>query len=176
MTRGIPLSKDGRLCPHLTYCPRCGGETNQLYVGQIFWMIHKGEKIGFCYKRDKGKLCKQMDINPYEVTLEEVDISEKLPATDMCDDCKKRQEAADAIVRTGGIYFVCRNCGSQGAIRAGHPFSAKVRRESLAEGLIENIDDPVGASIPTCPHCEDEEQEVKHGVSPSNGDAEAPGA
>jgi rubrerythrin len=85
-----------------------------------------------------------------ERTLED---NEKLPATQFCDDCKKEVAEHAEVVKGGGIYWKCKDCNSEGVIRAESELAIKVRKQAGIEPP-----DPVGFEWDKtwCPKCKGE--------------------
>ena len=87
---------------HLDVCANCGES-----VGVVL-----GMRSGMVLKREDGS------------AIEE---HEKVSTGGLCDPCAKLQEEQKTIVDAGGIYFKCRDCGSEGAIRKTASICADVR-------------------------------------------------
>lgn len=132
--------------PKLTYCPRCGGEANELLL------IGNREYIRKC----RG--CGQMligfatmeacpgchDRGPHEV-YKRIGEHDKLPASQPCDACKEEMKQHAEIVANGGVYWQCDECGRRGVIKAESPMSAAVRNQMKIEAP-----EPCGIKFEKC--------------------------
>jgi hypothetical protein len=120
------LHKEKGVNPKLTYCPRCGGESNELLLlgahdkkftcscGEVYIGYPRGGK---CVKGCGGHVAFDKEIDEYE----------RLPATDVCDECKKEIAKHKKIVTEGGVYWKCSVCSSEGVIKKSK-FADAVRR------------------------------------------------
>jgi len=115
--------------PRLTFCPQCGGETNELLLLGATNKVYRctdpkcntphigSPPKGFCQRCGRAVKFER-----------ELDDWEKLPGS-ICDACQAKNKAVDEEVAKGGIYWRCKDCGSAGAIRAGHPLAEQVREQ-----------------------------------------------
>jgi hypothetical protein len=53
---------------------------------------------------------------------------EKIPGS-RCDECQKGREEQDAEVKAGGVFFRCKDCGANGALKAGTDYAKWVREQ-----------------------------------------------
>lgn len=148
---GLILHKEKGLNPHLTICPQCRGEANELILLGIHDkkyecmncnQIHMGRpKKGECMRCGKLSLKQIGELGEYE----------KLPATEPCDKCKAKNKAVEKAVAEGGIHWKCKDCGSTGAFGVNHPLSAVLRKQTNIQAP-----DPVGVElnkVDGCPVC-----------------------
>jgi len=154
----IPISKEGGLEPHLTFCLRCGGDGDELTIGVLKkaqldngqWLYaNRGE-----VKRAERSVIKQGykgHISPWQPVLE----CEKVPASQPCKSCQEEIIAISEVVEAGGVFLRCAECGLQGALRPENELAKDVRKES---GIM--APDPVGYEHEGCskgnmilPHC-----------------------
>jgi len=148
MSKGIQLSEKYGVNPTLTYCPRCGGEGQEIaLVGRaIEYECHncKGRIVGI-----HPRTCPHCESSQGFTSLGEFDGSgERLPG-EICDSCQKEIEQLKKIVEEGGIYWKCANCKNRGVIRK-NEFTEMVREHSGIEPP-----DPVGIEFTKeeCPEC-----------------------
>lgn len=169
----IPISRDGGLEPHLTYCPRCGGETPELTIGVAYWLtwegpisneygFNRGQKIGVYNRGRRSPLLKTMGLEHVPNWLGRVHVErhEKLPASEPCDECKAEIEEHKQIVKDGGVYFKCAECGRDGVIKDS-PFARRVREISVDVGRSKNVHKPCGIQFVKC---------TEHAVEEANSD------
>lgn len=146
----IPLHKERGLDPHLTFCPRCGGEgaavtvgamrkaqleTGQwayANVGQTEEMGRKLEKAGAMGSR-------------HSLLWVELGEREKVPDSDPCPKCQEDLKQQREEVEKGGVYFRCSICGASGVIRAEVPYAEAVR---IAYGKTNG--EPCGVEFDEC--------------------------
>ena len=142
----IPLHKERGLDPHLTRCPRCGGPSNDLTVGAItvahvpgdpdshitMWSTGQGEKVR-----------RELHAKGIDYMIRPARDGEVLPGGP-CDACQKEMDAHAAIVRSGGIYFKCDECGRRGVVKPS-PFATAVREKADVK-----TPDPVGLAFDHC--------------------------
>ena len=131
---------------HLCYCPRCGGESNELMLIGNRKRIYKCKAcntalIGFRQNEPCGK-CK--DPGPHEF-MKSIEEGDKLPGHEPCDSCKKEMEQHQAIVQAGGVFWKCNECNRQGVIKAESPISEIVRQKM---GI--KAPEPVGIEFEHC--------------------------
>lgn len=119
----IILDEEKGVNPRLTFCQRCGGETNDL---MLVGNQNKVYSCGQCRLIHYGSVlnikCPRCDARNW-ILDHELDDNERLPASEPCDKCKEM----DNEVANGGIYWKCKDCGSNGAIKAGSQMSIDVR-------------------------------------------------
>lgn len=127
--------------PHLTYCPRCGGETNEIALlgttNKVYICNLGHRSIGY---PKNGKCPECNAIVSFEREIEE---RERIPGG-LCDNCQEQIKE----VKKGGIFFRCK-CGTEGVIKAGHPLAEAVRKQ-----LKVKAPKPCGVELETCPNCE----------------------
>lgn len=128
MSGSIRLHKEKGLNPHMTVCPRCGGDsptllllgaTNQLYRCKSCDVLHVGRpKLGKC------------KCGSYSVEFErELGDYERLPG-DVCDKCQKELKEHKELVEAGGLFWRCKTCGSEGVIRAESEYAQEIRKRA----------------------------------------------
>jgi len=152
MSRSIPLHKDRGIDPHLTFCLRCGGDANELTLGELRKAELPNGQWVYANRGETTKLAKDLEeqgvINHgyrYNLPWKEVPEHEKVPASEPCDDCQKELKEHKAIVADGGVYVTCKECGMTGVLRPGVPLAVRVREHS---GIA--APDPVGYEHDGC--------------------------
>ena len=123
------LSKEKGVNPKLTFCRRCGGDTEELMLiganegkftcSQCGMVSFGSQPMGYCPN------CKQNHLMTRTGTIGEY---EKLPASEPCDKCKKEITKHESIVAKGGVYWKCTKCGSEGVIKGTTELAKEVRK------------------------------------------------
>ena len=146
----IHLHPKKGLNPHMMTCPGCGkdngsiallGIANGVFTCRSCGLKHvgfPGSPKGGCQKCG-GHDFKRAELYDYD----------RVPGG-LCAECEAEQKAFDDVVRTGGVYFRCKRCGSQGVIRADVELAKKVREHAKIEAP-----NPVGVELDECPECSD---------------------
>lgn len=157
MSGSIRLSKKHGINPTLTFCPRCHGESDVLVL------------VGRAIKY-KCRTCGQMHIGMppkrkciqcgtchgaagFENLGEFDGTTDRLPAGEPCDKCKKEMDEHKRIVEAGGIYWKCSKCESEGVILGASELAGDVRRHM-------KIDPPAPCGVDfegkdLCPVCKE---------------------
>ena len=157
----LRLDKEKGVNPRLTFCAQCGEDAEELillgsqkhkYTCPDCNAVHFGrpdtdpskknlrccQKCGFGFGSNWAK--------------DEIEEWEKLPASQPCKKCRDIAEEVNDVVKEGGVFWRCKSCGSNGAIRAESDFAKLVREkmEILAP-------EPVGVEFDKedCPVCSD---------------------
>lgn len=132
------------LNPHMTYCPRCGGEGRDLILLGARDYIDKCCDCGIMLIG--GGPCPKHPGRRTE-RVRSIEEHEKLPGS-ACEACEKDLAAQEAEVAAGGVYFRC-DCGAKGGvILAQHALAADARAQLKIAAPA-----PCGVSIPECPSC-----------------------
>lgn len=142
---GIILSKKFGVNPTLTYCPRCGGESQEiLLVGNA-----QEYQCTSCKKSIIGKKPKEcpfcgsvliIKIGPFDGTRT------KLPATDVCDKCKENLAELKSEIEKGGVPWRCSDCKAEGVIK--HDTDIAIEFKKLHPEMA-----ALTLSKKTCPAC-----------------------
>ena len=123
----IPLSKDRGLNARLTTCTHCGKDGRELALIGSGDYLHDcrtcGAKVLGTKQMRKCPSCKEVGSLYVDRRLED---NEKLPMG-LCEECENKSKEAEEIVKAGGIYWKCSDCGSSGAIRAESGMAKAVR-------------------------------------------------
>jgi DNA-directed RNA polymerase subunit RPC12/RpoP len=131
MSNSIPLHPKLGVNPHLSYCPRCGGDAEELMLignrtaivkcescgNKVIGGLRSGEKCPACQHRSTGR-------GEHVGSVGEHD---KLPASRPCAKCRQELAEHKAIVEAGGLYFRCKECNKQGVIKAEAEFAKALR-------------------------------------------------
>jgi DNA-directed RNA polymerase subunit RPC12/RpoP len=152
--RSIPLSQKRGVNPHLTFCPRCHGEANELVLTGSH---HQHKCNGTCDttyfglpKNRAGQTtreCQRPGCFGHLVDQGEIPSETKLPASQPCDACKAEIKTFDAEIERGGIPIRCKDCGMRGVIKAEHELAKKVRAQN--DGKVMGLE----FSKTDCPKC-----------------------
>lgn len=124
----VILSKKFGVNPTLTFCPHCGKDTPEiLLVGDA-----QQYECTSCHKFIVGKRPKEcpfcqssliVHVGPFDGTRN------KLPAHDLCEDCKKLAIALTEEVEKGGVRWKCQDCKAEGVIKHGAPAAIRFKEE-----------------------------------------------
>jgi len=145
--KGILLSEKFGVNPCLTICSRCGGETNEILL------LGKANKYECkkCHKYIIGtrpKKCPFCEDSSYGFTNHgefEGTYSQRLPASELCDKCKKELREFKEEIAKGGVPWKCDICKSEGVIKSESNFARNFRKEHSKAGIILDKDN--------CPVC-----------------------
>jgi rubrerythrin len=148
----VLLDEELGVNPTMTYCPRCGGQTNELaLVGRAY--KYRCKYCGIIVVGRNPKRCPNPDCNGrFGDFVNEGKFDgthEKLPASYLCDNCKKEIEEFKLEVEKGGVPWRCSDCGSEGVVKHDSDFAKKFR-EVQGKGV------GVMFSKETCPVCNKE--------------------
>lgn len=143
----VPIDNKRGLDPHMTFCPRCGNESDKITIGVIMeGTLQDGRKV-YANRGQTSKTVKQLKkqgINQH-ITWEEItDPYKKIPATQPCEKCLAEISEHKKIVSDGGVYWRCIQCNLHGVIKAGE-FARAVRE---THKLTNN--EPCGVEFQSC--------------------------
>lgn len=147
---GIRLHKDKGVNPFLTFCPRCGGESQELLL------LGANDKVYTCDSCGKNHIgggfrCQECKGNlSFSRHLRE---GERLPATDICDSCKKEIKEHREEVERGGVYWKCDKCHNSGIIKAGTDLAVATREVHKLEAPVPCGIDFTDNAEALCPIC-----------------------
>jgi len=127
----ITLHPDRGVNPRVTVCTGCGADIGVALLGVRDWQWKCGcgavnlghqrcppRKCESCGKRGVSQ-CSWTNIGWLPDTA-------KIP-DGLCDACEARRAECAAEVERGGVWWRCKTCGSEGAIKADHPLAKDVR-------------------------------------------------
>lgn len=141
MSGQIPINPKKGLDPRLTFCGRCGCDTNELIVGDNRLMENSEGQKAIAPRGQTRSVAKKLGWGHYTVT----EVPEgRLPATEPCDSCNAELIEWNEIAKAGGVYFQCDECKCSGMIKPSE--YATVLREYTGTGP----DDPCGVTFETC--------------------------
>jgi len=140
----IPLSKEGGLEPHLMSCPRCGGDFSGITVGVLREATLSNGQKAYYNSGSKAKMEKGLPAPLKVVSTRHVEEGERVKANEPCDKCMEEINHHADIVKNGGVYFKCLECGCDGVIKKS-PFTDRVRAHT---GI--DVPNPVGVSFENC--------------------------
>lgn len=150
MSGTIPLHPTRGIDPHMSICPRCGGDGEELILGDL----RKAEVNGtgqYVYA-NRGKtseagqdLEKQgVIINRHDLHWEAVEEHERVPASRPCNKCEADIEMQEGLVKAGGVYFRCTVCHCEGVIKD-NEFTRDIRKNAGVEAP-----KPIGVEFDNC--------------------------
>ncbi len=117
--------------PHMTFCPRCGGDTNELVLtGSAAKYECKnchGHVVGH-----RPETCPHCRIGRDFINQGEPSPWERMPSSDICDECKEDIRVLREEVEKGGVPFKCKDCKAEGVIRHDSEFAIEFRKEHPA--------------------------------------------
>jgi hypothetical protein len=113
--------------PHMCYCPRCGGESPELMLIGNRTNVRecsgcKKELIGFM-SSERCPTCGELA----GAIIRTIGEHDKLPGG-LCVACQEEVHKEEAIVKAGGVYFRCLECGKRGVIIASSRLAKGVRK------------------------------------------------
>lgn len=132
------------LNPHMLLCERCGeaygiaviGNEDKIYQCEsceVFYLAARSKKCPGCGKRS-GRFVKEL--HDYEPIV-----------NGLCKNCEEELKHLTDLVREGGLFFKCENCGSEGVIKPSDTTKELKRNCGYSES------EPLGVTIPECPNC-----------------------
>ncbi len=137
----IPINPKKGLDPRLTYCGRCGCETNEIIIGDNRLMENTDGQKALAPRGQTTQIARKLGWDHY--TVNEVPEG-KLPATEPCDSCKAELIEWDEIAKAGGVYFRCDECKQSGMIKPSD-YATVLRKHTGTEP-----NDPCGVTFETC--------------------------
>lgn len=158
----LTLDKDGNINPTLTYCPSCGGDTNELLLLGSKNFVYTSDTTGRMYVgMTQTEIFKQDRDAQGPFTKRVLKQGERLPSTSLCDTCETAHKAVhDLVVQEGGIHWRCKQCKSEGGLRGDHALSIRVREQQGDEYTMPDADTgewkQVGVEMDECPVCDDD--------------------
>lgn len=165
----IPIHKDRGIDPHLTYCQRCGGEADELTLGVLMKAELPNGQWVYANRGKTEKLRRELEqkkIIPFQTYLqwqEITDTRERVPASEPCKKCRDELDMMEEIVKRGGCYFKCAECGQEGVLRETSTIAKQVRKLAGIEPP-----EPVGFEFEACV------QHTPEGEGPNDEEKETP--
>jgi len=127
MSDSIPLHPEKGVNPHLTFCPRCGGEASELVLVGATDTIYECPQEHKILGRPKNNVCPTCGHATTFTVIRKLEDHERLPARQPCDRCQTEMKEFEKVIAEGGIYIQCKDCGMKGVLKANHPLCAEVR-------------------------------------------------
>lgn len=168
MAKGdIYLHPEKGVNPFLTCCYGCGKDIGLLMVGKnddVYrcdrcGLMHIGRPDGSRSTFGNSIDCPRPGCTGALHFERKLRDGEKVPC-DLCDDCRKTKEEAEATVAAGGAYFRCESCGTVGTLSADSELVIATRKE---HNILPPA--PLGLNLPHCPRCPvDESSEAQSPV------------
>ena len=141
----IPLHKTRGLDPHLMTCPRCGGDTNGLTIGKTVVATLPDGRQMYYTAGQRAQALKSAGLPNYsQLEVRDVEENARVPDSVPCAKCMAEINLLKATVAAGGVYWRCKECGQEGAIKKSE-FADNIREKS---GIA--APDPVGAEFEKC--------------------------
>jgi len=148
---GLPIHPTKGVNPRLVHCTQCGEMTNEIVLLGAIDYYTTCPQCGI--KLIGGGKCPKCNVKGVDRTpLPE---SQEINAG-ICDACQNKNRKAKEEVEAGGVYWKCADCGSAGAIKAGHPLAEDVRKHFKLEAP-----EPCGIEFTKkeCPVCSEHKVE-----------------
>ena len=106
--------------PHLTYCPICKGNAEELTIGTVLKYYGEETDILLGFGHPGGALAHELIRQEVSYRTEAVGEAERLPAGGPCPDCRadimhQRLEFEEEI-KKGGAFWSCQVCGKYGVV------------------------------------------------------------
>lgn len=143
---GIMLDKKYGVNAHLTICPQCGGDGDELILtgNAGKWRCESCDLISYG-KPKLGKCPQCKSVTSWE-WLGVPPPEEKLMGQSPCRKCQERMKVAHDELAKGGVPWRCLVCKSEGVIKADTDFS---------RAFIKEHGDKAGCEMPKdqCPVC-----------------------
>ena len=132
-----------------THCPYCKNDMPEVVYVRDNKHKHKCLHCGYSFllSIEKGAsrpMCLSVNIEYKGV----VGVDDKVPSFSICDNC--HQIKFRDLVRSGGIYWKCGDCGGKGAYSPMHPLAAEIREEA---GVMPPREVGIDFTIENCPLC-----------------------
>src|SRR3990172_6154481 len=112
----ITLHKTKGVNPHMTFCPRCRAEANELLLLGHIEHVHVCNSCGLAHVQNGSpRDCQKCGTGSF--TSRKLGDNERLPASELCAGCKTELAEHKAIVEAGGVYWRCSDCQASGVIK-----------------------------------------------------------
>ncbi len=153
MKGDIPLHPTRGLDPHLTTCPLCGGDHEDLVVGHTLRAIIRKygdpsfETTSYYTKGHRRAFELQIqnqDRSLYVAKSHELEDGEKVVSSEPCRKCSEELKTQLDLVKAGGVFFRCDECKREGVIKAS-AYTHAVREKA---GILPP--EPVGVQFHLC--------------------------
>jgi len=146
----IPLHPERGLDLHLTSCPKCGGDAEELTLGALRKAeVTKGQyvyaNVGKTSRTAQDLIRNKVIDYASQLHWEPVEENERVPASQPCKACMDEMEEHAAVVKEGGVYFKCLECSRTGVLKANSQLSIDIRSHA---GI--HAPDPIGFEHEGC--------------------------
>lgn len=145
------LHKTKGVNPHMTFCPRCHAEANELLLLGHVDHVHVCKGCGLAHLENTApRMCRNSRCQNGNFESRKLGDNERLPASEPCDACKTELAEHKAVVDAGGVYWRCTDCKGHGVIKGTNEFAISVRKAHKLEAPA-----PCGVefSKEDCPAC-----------------------
>jgi len=138
----------------LTFCHRCGGESQELLLLGIANFkstcpLCDTAHYGGAGNPGRGRqTCQRCDHSGFDFKFEELDEFEKLPSREPCDKCRELLRVAKENAPQGAILGKCKKCRSEFVLSGSSEWAKEVRKRL-------GIEPPAlcGVELPQCTNC-----------------------
>ena len=145
MSGSIILHQELGVNPKLTFCPRCGGDAEELILIGARTRIDKCSECGTTVYGGISLRSPCRCGRRSSVTIGHIGKHDKLPASQPCAKCRAEIDNHKAVVAEGGIYWKCKECTREGVILARSKYAKAVRKQ-----LKVKKPDPCGIEFEKC--------------------------
>lgn len=130
----IMLDPERGLNPGLTCCPRCGGEGNEIALVGLakLWKCGRCGAVHVEQGKRPPRKCQKCGHGLFSFVEDFDGWKHKVAGSEPCGRCKKELAKFIEIVKAGGVFWRCKDCGAEGVIRAGE-FAELVRKKTEIE-------------------------------------------
>jgi predicted RNA-binding Zn-ribbon protein involved in translation (DUF1610 family) len=132
------------------YCPRCGEDTKAVAMGEIRKATLSNGQLVYAQKGREAKMqadlvVKNMVAQGESLTWIDLEPDERVPDNSVCEKCANELSEWADMVKRGGVYFKCRECGANGIVHAGTELAEQVRESQKIAAPA-----PVGMEFAAC--------------------------
>lgn len=160
MAKEIKLHPEKGVNARLCFCPRCGGESQDLAligdrnfvdtcVSEHCKMAHYGGTDRRIHERPA---CNSCGCSVVRRPLEE---NERIPSADICDQCKQLMQVAHEAFKTGGIMVKCTNCFTELVLSGTSKYAIEFREKTKTPAPL-----PIGSLVTLCTNCQPKKKET----------------
>ena len=146
----INLSKEHGVNPTICQCERCGKETGAIVLAGKCNKYECQECGAEMFGQKKPAKCS--GCGGYLVISTDQDVAApRYIRQGLCPDCEEEIAKQENLVRLGGIFWRCSECGSSGVIRPGTDMALMVRHKL---GILTPAPCGIELTSGNCPICQ----------------------